>query len=105
MPLNSLSSLSMVKPDDWHLHIRDGAVLKDVLSHTVKQFARAVIMPNLQPPITTVALAQAYRERIELQLKQLMPAQFTPLMTLYLTDNTPGAEVQKAQDAGLVGIK
>ena len=105
MPLNSLSSLSMVKPDDWHLHIRDGAVLKDVLSHTVKQFARAVIMPNLQPPITTVALAQAYRERIELQLKQLMPAQFTPLMTLYLTDNTPGAEVQKAQDAGIVGIK
>ena len=72
----------MVKPDDWHLHIRDGAVLKDVLSHTVKQFARAVIMPNLLPPITTVALAQAYRRRIELQLKQLAPAQFTPLMTL-----------------------
>jgi dihydroorotase len=105
MPLNSLSSLSMVKPDDWHLHIRDGGVLKDVLSHTVKQFARAVIMPNLQPPITTVALAQAYRGRIETQLQQLMPAQFTPLMTLYLTDNTPGAEVQKAKDAGIVGIK
>jgi len=105
MPLNSLSSLSMVKPDDWHLHIRDGVVLKDVLSHTVKQFARAVIMPNLQPPITTVALAQAYRGRIETQLQQLMPARFTPLMTLYLTDNTPGAEVQKAQDAGIVGIK
>jgi dihydroorotase len=95
----------MVKPDDWHLHIRDGGVLKDVLSHTVKQFARAVIMPNLQPPITTVALAQAYRGRIETQLQQLMPAQFTPLMTLYLTDNTPGAEVQKAKDAGIVGIK
>ena len=105
MPLNSLSSLSMVKPDDWHLHIRDGVVLKDVLSHTVKQFARAVIMPNLQPPITTVALAQAYRGRIETQLQQLMPARFTPLMTLYLTDNTPGAEVQKAKDAGIVGIK
>ncbi len=105
MPPNSLSSLTMVKPDDWHLHIRDGAVLKDVLSHTVKQFARAVIMPNLLPPITTVALAQAYRRRIELQLKQLAPAQFTPLMTLYLTDNTPGSEVQKAKDAGIVGIK
>ena len=102
---NSLSSLSLVKPDDWHLHIRDGEVMKDVLADTARQFARAIIMPNLKPPVTTVDLAKAYQSRIESNLKLLDVTEFKPLMTLYLTDNTSAVEVRKAKDAGIAAFK
>ena len=66
---NSPTEIQLIQPDDWHLHIRDGAVMKDVLADTARQFARAIIMPNLKPPVTTVELAHAYRSRIEANLK------------------------------------
>jgi len=96
--------LTLIRPDDWHLHVRDGDALQSVVPHTARQFARAIIMPNLQPPITTLAAALAYRERI------LAAASghddFTPLMTLYLTDNTTPAEVSKAAKSGhIVAVK
>jgi dihydroorotase len=95
--------LTMARPDDWHLHVRDGAALAAVVPHTARQFARAVIMPNLKPPITTTAQALAYRERI----LRAVPAgvRFEPLMTLYLTDNLPADEISRARDAGIVGVK
>jgi dihydroorotase len=86
--------LTLRRPDDWHLHVRDGAVLRDVLPHTAQRFARAIIMPNLQPPVTTVAQALAYRERILTALPG--GSGFAPLMTLYLTDNTTVAEIRAA---------
>ena len=101
----SLSRLEIIQPDDWHLHIRDGEVMRDVLVDTARQFARAVIMPNLKPPVTTVDLAKAYRDRIEQNLKELGITAFTPLMTLYLTNNTSAEEVVKAKAAGIVGFK
>ena len=86
--------LSLCRPDDWHLHVRDGAALRDVVPHTAQCFARAIIMPNLQPPVTSVAQALAYRERI---LKATPEgSDFTPLMTLYLTDNTTTATINAA---------
>ena len=93
-------SLTITRPDDWHLHLRDGAALASVLPHSARQFARAIVMPNLKPPITTTAMAQAYRERILAAL----PAgvRFEPLMTLYLTDNTDADEIRRAQDSGFV---
>ena len=97
--------IELIQPDDWHLHIRDGEVMKDVLADTVRQFARAIIMPNLKPPVTTVDLANAYRARIEASLQSLGVTSFTPLMTLYLTDNTSADEVRKAKEAGIVGFK
>ena len=78
--------LTIRRPDDWHVHLRDGAMLKGVVGHTARQFARAVVMPNLSPPVTTAALAAAYRERIMAALPA--GADFTPLMTCYLTDST-----------------
>jgi dihydroorotase len=102
---NSPTQIQLVQPDDWHLHIRDGAVMKDVLADTARQFARAIIMPNLKPPVTTVDLAKAYQARIESNLKSLSIDSFTPLMTLYLTDNTSADEVHKAKAAGIVGFK
>ncbi len=86
--------ITITRPDDWHLHLRDGDALKAVLPDTARRFRRAIVMPNLKPPVTTVELALAYRERIMAAL----PAgyDFTPLMTLYLTDNTSPAEVEKA---------
>jgi len=102
---NSPSQIQLIQPDDWHLHIRDGEVMKDVLADTARQFARAIIMPNLKPPVTTVDLAKAYQERIEANLKSLGVNGFTPLMTLYLTDNTSADEVRKAKTAGIVGFK
>ncbi len=89
-----MKTLTITKPDDWHLHIRNGAVLKTVLPHTTRQFARAIIMPNLKPPITTVDQALAYRKEI----LQAVPAEksFTPLMTLYLTGSTTVDEIKKA---------
>jgi dihydroorotase len=102
---NSPTRIELIQPDDWHLHIRDGEVMKDVLADTARQFARAIIMPNLKPPVTTVDLANAYRTRIEASLKSLGVNGFTPLMTLYLTDNTSADEVRKAKEQGITGIK
>ncbi|MCO4890038.1 dihydroorotase [Cupriavidus sp. WGtm5] len=96
--------LTITRPDDWHLHLRDGAALAAVLPDTARQFARAIIMPNLKPPVTTVAQAQAYRARILAALPAGM--QFEPLMTLYLTDNTSPEEIAAAKASGFVhGVK
>ncbi|RDK11523.1 dihydroorotase [Cupriavidus lacunae] len=96
--------LTITRPDDWHLHLRDGAALAAVLPDTARQFARAIIMPNLKPPVTTVAQAQAYRARILAALPAGM--QFEPLMTLYLTDNTTAEEIAAAKAGGFVhGVK
>jgi dihydroorotase len=98
------SSITLTRPDDWHLHLRDGAVLRDVLPHTARQFARAIVMPNLKPPVTTVALAKAYYERIMAVLPSDL--KFEPLMTLYLTDNTAPEEIKRAVDCSFVhGVK
>jgi len=102
---NSPAQIQLIQPDDWHLHIRDGEVMKDVLADTARQFARAIIMPNLKPPVTTVDLAKAYESRIQENLKLLGVSSFTPLMTLYLTDNTSADEVHKAKAAGIVAFK
>ncbi|HEX5802353.1 MAG TPA: dihydroorotase, partial [Azospira sp.] len=88
------------RPDDWHLHLRDDDALRAVLPHTARQFARAIVMPNLKPPVTTVDQAAAYRQRILAALPAGL--RFEPLMTLYLTDNTPAAEIRAAVDAGFV---
>jgi dihydroorotase len=93
-------SLTITRPDDWHLHLRDGAALASVLPHTARQFGRAIVMPNLKPPVTTTAMALAYRERIMAALPEGM--QFEPLMTLYLTDNTPPDEIRRAVDSGFI---
>ena len=96
--------LTLTRPDDWHLHLRDGAELAAVLPFTAAQFARAIVMPNLKPPVTNVARAAAYRERIRAALPA--PARFEPLMTLYLTDRTSVAEVEAAKASGFIhGIK
>jgi dihydroorotase len=92
--------ITLVRPDDWHLHLRDGEALAAVLPHTARQFARAIVMPNLKPPVTTVELAAAYRQRILAALPAGLD--FEPLMTLYLTDNTPASEIAKAVSAGFV---
>ena len=95
-----MTSLVIRRPDDWHLHLRDGAALKAVLPFTAARFARAIVMPNLKPAVTTVALALAYRQRI---LAALPPGvSFEPLMTLYLTDATPAAEIERASESGCV---
>jgi len=96
-------TLTITRPDDWHLHVRDGAALAAVLPHTARQFARAIIMPNLRPPITTTEQALAYRDRI----RAATPAgcDFTPLMTLYLTDRLPPDEIRRAKAAGIVACK
>ncbi|NBO90270.1 MAG: dihydroorotase, partial [Betaproteobacteria bacterium] len=96
-------TITLTRPDDWHLHVRDGAPLKTVVPHTAAQFARAIIMPNLKPPVTTVAQALAYRERILAAVPAGMS--FEPLMTLYLTDNLPAEELQHAREAGVVALK
>ncbi|MCX8145976.1 MAG: dihydroorotase [Azovibrio sp.] len=92
--------ITLTRPDDWHLHLRDGAALAAVLPHSARQFARAIVMPNLKPPVTTVELAAAYRQRILAALPAGMS--FEPLMTLYLTDNTPPEEIGKAVASGFV---
>ena len=99
-----MQELIMRRPDDWHLHLRDAAGLRDVLPFTASRFARAVIMPNLSPPVTTTAAALAYRERIRAALPH--GADFTPLMTLYLTDHTAPEEIDRAVASGaVVGAK
>jgi dihydroorotase len=102
-PHPSLNELTLTTPDDWHLHLRDGEALAAVLPHTARQFARAVIMPNLRPPITTTEQALAYRQRILAALPQGLT--FEPLMTLYLTDVTPAREIERAAQAGVVACK
>ncbi len=96
-------TLTITRPDDWHLHLRDGLALQTVVPHTASQFARAIVMPNLKPPVTTAALANAYKQRI----LSAVPAgmQFEPLMTLYLTDNIDPAEIAVAKAAGVVAAK
>ena len=93
-------SITITRPDDWHLHLRDGAALASVLPHTAHQFARAIVMPNLKPPVTTALDAAAYRDRILAALPEGM--KFEPLMTLYLTDNTDPDEIRRAQDTGFI---
>ena len=102
--MSNLSTLTLIRPDDWHVHLRDGVVLADVVPHTAAQFARAIVMPNLKPPVVTTAMAAAYRERILAAVPQGVI--FEPLMTLYLTDNTPPDEIRRATDSGFVkGVK
>jgi dihydroorotase len=97
------TTLTLARPDDWHLHVRDGEALKTVVPHTAAQFGRAIIMPNLRPPVTTAAQATAYRERIQAAVPPGM--KFEPLMTLYLTDNMPPEEIRRARQAGVVAVK
>jgi dihydroorotase len=96
-------TLTITRPDDWHLHVRDGGAMASVVPHSAAQFGRALIMPNLRPPVTTAAMAIAYRERILATL----PAgtDFQPLMSLYLTDNLPPDEITRAKAAGVVALK
>ena len=96
----SADQLTIPRPDDWHLHLRDGPMLAAVLPHTAARFARAIVMPNLKPPVTTTDAARAYRERILAALPA--DAVFEPLMTLYLTDNTTPAEIERARASGFV---
>ena len=95
-----MDTLTLPRPDDWHLHLRDGALMQAVAPQAAAAFARAIIMPNLKPPVTTVAEAAAYRERILAALPE--GTGFEPLMTLYLTDNTPPAEIERAVASDLV---
>ena len=101
--MSEMKIIEITKPDDWHLHVRDGEFLSDLLRHTSSQFSRAIIMPNLRPPVTTVDLANAYKARIKAALP--VGSQFEPLMVLYLTDNTSAAEVKKAKEQGVVAFK
>ena len=98
-----ISTLTLTRPDDWHLHLRDGAAMAAVVPDTARQFARAIVMPNLKPPVTTAAQALAYADRI----RAAVPAglHFEPLMTLYLTDRLPPDEIARARDAGVVAVK
>ena len=103
-PIESPDTITIARPDDWHLHLRDGAALASVLPHSARQFARAIVMPNLKPPVTTTALAGAYRDRILAALPAGM--RFEPLMTLYLTDDTDPDEIRRAKASGFVhGVK
>jgi dihydroorotase len=97
------SEITIIRPDDWHLHVRDGEALHTVVPHTAAQFGRAIIMPNLRPPVTTAQAALAYKARIRAAVPP--GQQFEPLMTLYLTDNLPADEIKRARDAGVVAVK
>ena len=97
------STLVLTRPDDWHLHLRDGAALAAVVPHSARQFARAIVMPNLRPPVTTAEQAAAYRQRILAAVPQGLA--FEPLMTLYLTDRLPPDEIRRGRDAGVVAVK
>ncbi|CAN1526187.1 PyrC Dihydroorotase [Methylophilaceae bacterium] len=102
--MTTINTLTLTRPDDWHLHLRDGEALKAVLPDSARQFARAIIMPNLRPPVTNTALAAAYRQRILAALPSGL--NFEPLMTLYLTDNTSAEEIRAAVASGVVhGVK
>ncbi len=99
-----MQEITLARPDDWHLHLRDGAALPDTVAHTARTMGRAIIMPNLVPPVTTTAAAQAYRDRIVAQVPK--GSAFQPLMTLYLTDVTSPEEIIRAKESGIVfGVK
>ncbi|OZI38624.1 dihydroorotase [Bordetella genomosp. 10] len=104
MTTSTPALLTITRPDDWHLHLRDGEALDAVVPDTARQFARAIIMPNLKPPVTTTAQALAYRDRILAALAKadMNEDAFQPLMTLYLTDNTSAEEIVRASESGLV---
>src|SRR5450756_2459047 len=95
-----MSRVSIIRPDDWDLHLRDGDHMRAVLPDTARRFARAIVMPNLKPPVTTTDMVRGYRERILSALPDGM--KFEPLMTLYLTDNTTGNEIWRAKQSGVV---
>ena len=104
MSATSTTQLTLTRPDDWHLHFRDGDILRDVVPHTARQFARAIVMPNLKPPVTTTEMAGAYRQRILAAVPE--GTNFEPLMVLYLTDNTTPDEIRRAAESGFVhGVK
>jgi len=102
---DAVTRLTIRRPDDWHVHLRDSGMLQAVVAHTARQFARAIVMPNLRPPITTAAAAAAYRERIRSALQASggaeLAAGFTPLMTAYLTETLPAAELEQGFAAGV----
>jgi dihydroorotase len=98
-----VDSLTITRPDDWHLHVRDGVALAAVVPASARQFGRAIIMPNLRPPVTRTAQALQYRDRIRGAVPRGLA--FEPLMTLYLTDHTPPDEIRRAKDAGVVALK
>ena len=100
---SSMQEITLIRPDDWHLHVRDGEALHTVVPHTAAQFGRAIIMPNLRPPVTTAQQAMAYKARIQAAVPEGVA--FEPLMTLYLTDNLPADEIRRAKDAGVVALK
>lgn len=99
-----MQEITLVRPDDWHLHLRDGSALSDTVAHTARYMGRAIVMPNLVPPVTTTAQAQQYRDRIIQQIPE--GSAFDPLMTLYLTDNTSEDEITQARESGIIfGVK
>ena len=98
-----MQTLTLTQPDDWHVHLRDGNALNTVVPHTAAQFARAIVMPNLKPPVTTTAMALAYKQRILDALPE--GVSFEPLMTLYLTDDMPADEIHRAHEAGVAAVK
>src|SRR6516164_1445823 len=95
----SVITITLRRPDDWHVHLRDGEMLRAVLPFTAHRFARAIVMPNLAPPVTSIAGAQAYRERILTTLPA--GSDFTPLMTCYLTDTTDPHEIGRGYEEGV----
>ncbi len=98
-----MNSVTITRPDDWHVHLRDGDALQTVVPHTAAQFARAIVMPNLKPPVTNAEQAMAYKARILSAVPKGLV--FEPLMTLYLTDNTTATDIQRAHEAGVVAVK
>jgi len=98
-----MNEITITHPDDWHVHLRDGDVLKTVVPHTAAEFGRAIVMPNLKPPVTTAAQALAYKARIQAAMHE--GVSFEPLMTLYLTDNLASNEIYRAKEAGVVAAK
>ena len=105
--MTTIQTLSLIRPDDWHIHLRDGDVLDTVVPHAAAQFGRAIVMPNLRPPVTSTAQALAYKERILAAVPEPSGggARFEPLMTLYLTDNLAPGEIERAKAAGIVACK
>ena len=99
----TMDTLTITRPDDWHLHVRDGEAMRSVVPHTAAQFGRAIIMPNLRPPVTTAQQALDYRQRILAAVPE--GVDFQPLMTLYLTDKLPPDEIARARQAGVVAAK
>ncbi len=98
-----INKLTITRPDDWHLHVRDGAAMRDVIGYSARQFGRAIIMPNLKPPITAMLQAWTYYEEIRAEVKKLgFGSSFEPLMTLYLTDDTSPTEIERAKGSSIV---